>query len=1309
MSTVIDSLEIQIESSSGNAARSIDELAEKLGKLRTNSNATKVVNNLRKLKEAIDDLKTSVAGFDDFEQFARSMESLAGIGRMTGLNSALNSLKKLPEIVSGLNATDMDMFSDSVTRITTVLEPMATRIDVITRGFNQLPQNIRDVITATQNLNTATIEAANSEQRHSDSLNVKRINLASLITTLKSYLGFLRRVGSYIKEATAEAIEWDGIQYRFGRAFGDDAEVMLSYIDKVSNSLFINKQEFMQYSGLYGSLLKGFGLEQEKVTQISKGLTEMTYDIWAANNDRYKRLEDAANAVRSAITGEIEPIRNAGIALSEASLKEYLAEIGMAGVKMSELNEASKAQVRYAVMVKSAIQQGIMGTYAHETMTAEGAMRSLSQQVKSLAQAFGSVFIPILSAVIPWITAFVSVLYDAISALASLFGITMYKIDWGGATSGLSNLGASADDATGSLNDAATSAKELKNAVMDFDELNIIPSDSSGKGTGGSGSGTGGSGNLDLNLPDYNFLANQVDNQIKKIKRKIQPLINWIKDHLSDILLIAAEIGTAIALWNISNTLLSALGVAKGKLDLIKSAIGMIATAVVTATLSYTFTNDYLETGDYKNLIADGLTTALGAVITGTVAYNAGLGTTGALFAAGTTIALSAATSILAVYKDASMGNGFDKETLIASIWAAMKGAIAGGVIASAAGVSIGLGVTVGGGIALLGIGLALGIGAIKFNEIQESAWGDVTLTKDQITKYVEDNLFTIDVEAKISQIEITQESKDEAIKSLKTQLNEFDSALTLLKLGVDDSETYSAMLKSLTGGAEDGTYTSESILGQLEATLGAYNSVIRLGVGTFFSDANGGEADAQSIVETMGLTSDLVQTTANEIGRELSGYLAEGMTGGLDEQKSKMVQDLSNWLNEINMAVMEGQISGDFMARTKIAVSDMTQETASAVVSQFDTMQAELRKSYEELAISQLSSMQGLAAAAEATYRYNLERYGENADSTIEAYTQWQSMTAEVNSFAAGMETYINDAVMRAIAPAREILVSGLQDVFSGAFSPDLIDNNFFATTYAFEVADAVKDGNYDEAAKSVLNAIEKSMAGAVDSEELRMLQTTAAAFGMNLFDFLPQETKTALEESLKSAFGDETGLAVFNELGSKAQSEVASGFNSETTDMANAAQNVVNAATDVWNGHSWYTDGYNAGVSLVNGLKSATSHYGGLNMTGNIAAPLIPQKQYASGGYPERGEVFVANEAGAEMIGRMGNRSVVANNNQIVSGIASGVASANSEQNALLREQNALLRQLLQKEVKAELVPSAALGRINARSAALYEKAFG
>jgi hypothetical protein len=56
--------------------------------------------------------------------------------------------------------------------------------------------------------------------------------------------------------------------------------------------------------------------------------------------------------------------------------------------------------------------------------------------------------------------------------------------------------------------------------------------------------------------------------------------------------------------------------------------------------------------------------------------------------------------------------------------------------------------------------------------------------------------------------------------------------------------------------------------------------------------------------------------------------------------------------------------------------------------------------------------------------------------------------------------------------------------------------------------------------------------------------------------------------------------------------------------------------------------------------------------------------------------------------MIGQFSNgRTAVANNDQIVSGIASGVAAANSEQNSLLREQNKLLRQLLEKDSDGEI----------------------
>ena len=70
------------------------------------------------------------------------------------------------------------------------------------------------------------------------------------------------------------------------------------------------------------------------------------------------------------------------------------------------------------------------------------------------------------------------------------------------------------------------------------------------------------------------------------------------------------------------------------------------------------------------------------------------------------------------------------------------------------------------------------------------------------------------------------------------------------------------------------------------------------------------------------------------------------------------------------------------------------------------------------------------------------------------------------------------------------------------------------------------------------------------------------------------------------------------------------------------------------------------------------------------------------AEGGFPDTGQMFIAREAGAEMVGTIGRRTAVANNDQIVAGIASGVAEANGEQTALLKEQNSLLRALLEKE---------------------------
>ena len=69
-----------------------------------------------------------------------------------------------------------------------------------------------------------------------------------------------------------------------------------------------------------------------------------------------------------------------------------------------------------------------------------------------------------------------------------------------------------------------------------------------------------------------------------------------------------------------------------------------------------------------------------------------------------------------------------------------------------------------------------------------------------------------------------------------------------------------------------------------------------------------------------------------------------------------------------------------------------------------------------------------------------------------------------------------------------------------------------------------------------------------------------------------------------------------------------------------------------------------------------------------------------FANGGFPEDG-LFFANHG--ELVGQFANgKTAVANNEQITDGIAMAVQNANTEQNALLREQNQILRAILAKD---------------------------
>lgn len=93
---------------------------------------------------------------------------------------------------------------------------------------------------------------------------------------------------------------------------------------------------------------------------------------------------------------------------------------------------------------------------------------------------------------------------------------------------------------------------------------------------------------------------------------------------------------------------------------------------------------------------------------------------------------------------------------------------------------------------------------------------------------------------------------------------------------------------------------------------------------------------------------------------------------------------------------------------------------------------------------------------------------------------------------------------------------------------------------------------------------------------------------------------------------------------------------FTAKTSSMKNAANAV------------------NSGITKPNRVSRSVAYE---------SAQSIEIPAYASGGFPPVGQLFIARENGAEMVGDIGGRAAVANNDQIIEGIAGGVRDGNEE----------------------------------------------
>ncbi len=331
-----------------------------------------------------------------------------------------------------------------------------------------------------------------------------------------------------------------------------------------------------------------------------------------------------------------------------------------------------------------------------------------------------------------------------------------------------------------------------------------------------------------------------------------------------------------------------------------------------------------------------------------------------------------------------------------------------------------------------------------------------------------------------------------------------------------------------------------------------------------------------------------------------------------------------------------------------------------------------------------------------------------------------WQNLGTELWDSLVGIVTNIDYAGI--VSAAFEYLGSaigaatGLVQVLA-ANAVEMIVNAIVSVAQYFQKYIFLTGGNIVEGIfAGILNALGNLWQWIKDHIFAPFVEGFKNAFGINSPSTVMAEQGGYLIDGLLGGLKDKwnTITTWFADSVSWVKTKLTGGF----TEIKNS---VVKIWDGLWGGVKSVINSMLGGVEkMANGIvKGINKMIGALNGLSFDVPDWVPGIGGESFGFNIReiSEVKIPRLASGGVVtgptfAQIGEYPGAASNPEIVapqSVIYDTVVSANGEQERLLREQNSLLRQLLQKETSITLAPSAALGRVNAKSKQMYDALTG
>lgn len=487
------------------------------------------------------------------QNFVRQMNKIGALNfDMTNMSNLVTSISRLGSVASGRAVTNIPLLADNLKYLFETLSKapnVSANILQMTQALGNLSNRSGGAITG---LNNSISNLSGSFLGFKTSTGKALIGLKSftrqILSSMGIYLGLYGAIRG-IKNAIDISSALTEVQNVVDVTFGDMSKKVNEFaqdsIRQFGMSELTLKQTASRFQamgtamGIDSSLIKkaneflnkqtdGYIGLSDSMADVSLNLTKLTADMASL----YNIDQDVVSQDLAAIfTGQTRPLRDYGLDLTQATLKEWAMKQGLDS-DIASMSQAEKTMLRYQYVLANT--QTAQGDFARTADSWANQIRILKQSFEQLGSVIGGALI---NAFKPFVKALNSVLLVVISfvtkvtnALGAIFG-WKYEDSGAGLADSFSDAAESAGDVADNTGQAAKNIDKMNKGVRQFDELKLITTnDGSGKkGSGGSGGGGASGGASGGKLVKTDTIFKNYESDIKNLKQ----LGKYISDALS--------------------------------------------------------------------------------------------------------------------------------------------------------------------------------------------------------------------------------------------------------------------------------------------------------------------------------------------------------------------------------------------------------------------------------------------------------------------------------------------------------------------------------------------------------------------------------------------------------------------------------------------------------------------------------------------------------------------------------------------------------------------------------------------------------